>query len=176
MNSAPENNPKDYLDFLWNYFELHSNQRMQLMNFYIIIESLFVTGLIALVSSDHPNEAAEIGICVAMIFFSAVFFLLDRRTKNMIKMCENSIKEMERMYYCFGNSGASGSQDTAVDQGAAAEQGADPWKWIPIFLKEEAITSRKLQKEKLNISYTKAFVAEFVFFVVFGAVALVVIA
>lgn len=176
MNSGSDGNAKEYLDFLWNYFELHSNQRMQLMNFYIIIESLFVTGLIALISSDHPNVIAEISICVAMIFFSVVFFLLDRRTKNMIKMCEESIKKIERMYYCFGEQGAAGDLENTEDITGEPADTSNPWEWIPIFLKEEAITERKLYKEKLNISYTKAFMAEFIFFVVFGAAALIIIA
>lgn len=176
MNSASDSKVKDYLDFLWNYFELHSNQRMQLMNFYIIIESLFVTGLIALISSDHPNMIAEISICVAMIFFSVVFFLLDRRTKNMIKLCEDSIKKIERRYYSFGDQSAAGNLENTENLAEESVDTSNPWEWIPIFLKEEAITEGKLYKEKLNISYTKAFEAEFIFFVVFGAIALIIIA
>ena len=32
---------RDFVEMLWKYFELHSSQRMQMMNFYIILESLF---------------------------------------------------------------------------------------------------------------------------------------
>lgn len=43
---------RDFVEMLWKYFELHSSQRMQMMNFYIILESLFFTGLFALFTAD----------------------------------------------------------------------------------------------------------------------------
>ena len=63
---------KDFNNSLWKYFEIHSNQRMQMMHFYILLESLFITGLVALFSAKKDMKFVETGICVAMIFFSFV--------------------------------------------------------------------------------------------------------
>lgn len=86
---------KDFADILWKYFELHSNQRIQMMNFYLVAISLFFTGLITLMSSEKDMEVYEIGICIAIIFVTWIFYNLDKRTKLMIKRCEDSIKSLE---------------------------------------------------------------------------------
>lgn len=86
------------METLWNYFELHSNQRMQMMNFYLVMESLFVTGLITMLTSERDMTFYEIGICLAIIFFSFLFYKFDMRTRSIIKICESSIKSLEQKY------------------------------------------------------------------------------
>lgn len=89
---------KDFADTLWKYFELHSNQRIQMMNFYLISITLFFTGLITLMNSNKEMKIYETGICVAIIFVTWIFYNLDKRTKYMIKRCENAIKSLEIAY------------------------------------------------------------------------------
>lgn len=50
---------RDFVEMLWKYFELHSSQRMQMMNFYIILESLFFTGLFALFKEQNIPISTE---------------------------------------------------------------------------------------------------------------------
>ena len=38
----------DFLKILWDYFCIHGSQRIQLLNFYIILETFFVTALLTL--------------------------------------------------------------------------------------------------------------------------------
>lgn len=138
---------KDFVELLWKYFELHSNQRMQMMNFYLIVESLFITGLIAMVNAKKDLTIYEIGTCIAIIFFSWVFHKFDMRTRNMIKNCEEAIKSIERKYEStFG-----------VE--------------IMVFIQEESKT--RLSKE---LTYTKLMNIQFVFFVIIALVSLMIIA
>lgn len=89
---------KDFADVVWKYFELHSNQRIQMMNFYLVVISLFFTGLITLMNTEKDMKVFESGICIAIIFVTWIFYNLDKRTKYMIKRCENAIKKLEMEY------------------------------------------------------------------------------
>lgn len=89
---------KDFADVLWKYFELHSNQRIQMMNFYLVVISLFFTGLITLMNTEKDMKFFESGICIAIIFVTWIFYNLDKRTKYMIKRCEDAIKKLEMEY------------------------------------------------------------------------------
>ena len=39
---------KDVLDYYWKYFDLHSRQRMQMINFYITVEVALIGGFFVL--------------------------------------------------------------------------------------------------------------------------------
>ncbi len=143
-------NDKDYMDILWKYFELHSNQRMQLMNFFIVLESLMVAGLVSLLSSKNNLWLWECGICIGILFFAVIFYGLDRRTKQLIKLCEDSIKKLEQK---------SGGTDGSVTD------------WAGIFSKEECITRTK--KEKWT--YSRLFRIQYCFFAVIAIIMLLFI-
>ena len=143
-------NDKDFMENLWKYFELHANQRMQLMNFYIVLESLLVAGLISLLSAQKDLIIWECGICVAIIFFSLIFYGLDRRTKHMIILCEDTIKKIEK---------ANGGQNGPVEE------------WIGIFSKEEYITLNKNEKW----TYSKLFKLQYLFFAIIAVIMLFII-
>lgn len=83
----------DFLRVLWDYFSMHGAQRMQMLNFYIILEGLFITALAAL-----ELTLLKVLICIAIIFFSLVFWGLDIRTKRMVKLSEDAIKFVEKNY------------------------------------------------------------------------------
>lgn len=135
---------KDFMDTLWKYFELHANQRMQMMNFYIVIISLFFTGLIALFCADGDMRICESVLCIAIIFFSWIFMMFDQRTRSMIKKCEAAIKSVEKKY--------------------TGQYGAD----IMIFTQEELQT--QISKE---MTYTKILKLEFSFIIIAALLLLV---
>ena len=35
----------EFFKMVWDYFVIHANQRMQILNFYIVLETFFITGL-----------------------------------------------------------------------------------------------------------------------------------
>lgn len=36
----------EFFKMVWDYFVIHANQRMQILNFYIVLETFFITGLL----------------------------------------------------------------------------------------------------------------------------------
>lgn len=89
---------KEWVTFSWNYFQLLSNQRMQMINFYITIEVVLVGALFTVLNLDAPKIWMSEAVALAIFFVSIIFAALDYRTKTMIHSCENSIKKIESMY------------------------------------------------------------------------------
>lgn len=131
---------KDFADTLWKYFELHANQRIQMMNFYIIIESLFITGYVTLTNINDMQEF-KVGICIGIILISWIFYKFDMRTRSLIKNCEKAIKHLEDKY------------SKTID------------KEIMIFSAEDAET-----KKTKEITYTKLMKIQFIFFAIIGVI------
>lgn len=83
-------------EMLWSYFSFHGNQRITILNFYIILESAMIGGFMALDSSKIQNASIfEVAIGIALIFFSLIFYLMDLRTKHMIKISEAALIKIE---------------------------------------------------------------------------------
>lgn len=142
---------RDFVEMLWKYFELHSSQRMQMMNFYIILESLFFTGLFALFTADKEMKILESCVCVAIIFFSLIFYGFDKRTRDMIHNCEESIKCIESEYKeAFGRK-------------------------IMIFTTEEEMTNKKRHDSKIMYTYSTLLVVEYWVFSIAATIILIYI-
>lgn len=66
----------DFLRILWDYFSLHGNQRIQILNFYIILETFFITALLTLFQLEGKLTVFRLVLSIAIIFFSLIFLLL----------------------------------------------------------------------------------------------------
>lgn len=142
----------DFLKVLWNYFTIHANQRIQMLNFYIILETFFITGLLALLQIKDRLSIVEIILGIAIVFFSYIFYALDKRTKDMIKISEEAIKSIEQKYTPqYGNAIMIFSleqEKTLFDR---------RWRWFA----------------KNCLSYSKLFVLIYVFFSIIGLVGII---
>lgn len=87
---------KTLLDFYWKYFDLHSRQRMQMVNFYITISIVLYGGLFALLQLETRLAFAEYFVAGFMIVISFCFHKLDRRNSELIHCCEERIKALEK--------------------------------------------------------------------------------
>ncbi len=76
------------------HFEIHSSQRVQTLNFFIVLESLFVTGVLAILSSNI-NRLIGAFVCLSISFFAICFYFMDNRMKWMIKASEKIMHEIE---------------------------------------------------------------------------------
>ena len=76
------------------YFEIHAAQRIQALNFCVIIESLLVTGVLGLFSSPGSRIAAIV-VSFSISFFAVCFFFMDVRMKMMIESSEDVLKTLE---------------------------------------------------------------------------------
>lgn len=58
----------DFFKMVWDYFVIHANQRMQILNFYIVLETFFITGLLTLFQLDGELTVFRFIVCIAIIF------------------------------------------------------------------------------------------------------------
>lgn len=98
MQESIELKESDFLKILWDYFAVHANQRIQILNFYIVLETFFITGLLTLFQLDGDLRVFRLILSVSIIFFSFIFYALDKRTKEMIKFSEEALKTLEQKY------------------------------------------------------------------------------
>lgn len=81
-------------EHLWKYFELHSGQRMSLINFYLV----FITALGAGIAATYQSRAyllINIFLSMFIIVITFIFFKLDQRTTFLIKHAEIALKKFE---------------------------------------------------------------------------------
>lgn len=91
--NADDPNQKQAFEYAWNYFTVHSGQRMQTINFFIVaVAFLFSAFVDSAASSRHwlAFGVALLGCAVCLIFYR-----MDRRTRDLIKASEDALKEVE---------------------------------------------------------------------------------
>jgi hypothetical protein len=97
------------LDHAWRYFELHANQRISLFRYYVVIFSLYITGIgFMLIRFDHLVRSSGKASSVEEIFviiFSAIFmiitlifFHLDQRNRDLIHLSEDALVQLENNF------------------------------------------------------------------------------
>jgi len=81
--------------YAWDYFQLHSSQRIASFNFYITLATAIVAaiGTILQQSTNLLGAAAVLG--VVLVLFSFVFWKMDQRNKTLIKNAEAALKYVE---------------------------------------------------------------------------------
>ena len=89
---------KDWYQFCWNYFVLMSNQRMQLLHFYLSIELVLFGGVFALLTLKDRIIWAEYAVSILITLITILFKGLDLRSKTMIHKCEHIMEEIEIAY------------------------------------------------------------------------------
>lgn len=86
------------IDYYWNCFQLHSTQRMQMINYYITIEIVLIGAYFTLEYNNASLTWPQRIVSIAIIFFSLVFYLLDRRTVYFIKESESHLILIEDLF------------------------------------------------------------------------------
>lgn len=89
-----EKSPSDLREDAWKYFALHAEQRMKVFNFYVVLSTLVVGGLITVIK-DGTNLLLGAPIGFLLAFLSFVFWKLDSRVKHLIKHAEAAMKKLE---------------------------------------------------------------------------------
>lgn len=79
--------------YAWNWFALHSGQRMQLVNFWLVAVAFLGA---AFVQARVGNlRVVAIGVCAAGAVASIAFSQLDARTRRLIHVSESVLKTLE---------------------------------------------------------------------------------
>jgi hypothetical protein len=80
--------------YAWQYFSLHSDQRLKTFNFYLILVTVVLGGLLAFIKDAKvPQLGAPAGLLLA--FLSFIFWKLDRRNRELIQHSEDILKRIE---------------------------------------------------------------------------------
>lgn len=83
----------DPLEYLWQYFERHSSQRLEMFNYYILVNIATLTGIgICLKESQNLIILPTI----LLLLLNETFRRIDERTVFMIKEVEKSLKKYEQ--------------------------------------------------------------------------------
>ncbi|MDP9190476.1 MAG: hypothetical protein M3P06_02080 [Acidobacteriota bacterium] len=125
-------------DRAWASFALHAGQRLTTFNFFIILSSLLINGLVVTLQRDFrvPNIGVVIGLLLAVLAF--IFWKIDVRNRQLIKLAEDVIKYFERT--------ASKANDT------------DPCHVAALFTREAAATAKFRSAAPFwHFSYARAF-------------------
>lgn len=75
----------------WDYFQLHSTQRLTTFNFYLVIASVLTAGLVSTFQKDFIFPIAGMALGGLLSFFSFIFWVLDRRNSQLIKNAEAAL-------------------------------------------------------------------------------------
>lgn len=86
---------KEFQTYAWNYFQLHAGQRMSVFNFYIFLAALMTTGLVTTFNVSFQAHYLGILLGALLSFISFVFWKLDERTRFLIRLSEDALKELE---------------------------------------------------------------------------------
>jgi hypothetical protein len=79
--------------YTWNWFALHSGQRMQLVNFWLVAIA-FLAGAYVQAQSSHLRLIA-LGVSLTGTVASVSFMRLDHRTRQMILVAELALRQLE---------------------------------------------------------------------------------
>lgn len=84
----------------WNYFNLQSQQRLQMINFYVTIEVVLIGAFFTTINIFKDMRWISYVVCTAILLTSFIFWRLDVRTRYLIRWCNECILNMEK---CYGN-------------------------------------------------------------------------
>lgn len=90
---AVSNADADTQAYAWNWFALHSSQRMQLVNFWLVAIAFLGAAFVQARTSNLMPVA--VGVCVAGATASIAFMLLDARTRSLVRVAEQALAHME---------------------------------------------------------------------------------
>lgn len=85
---------KELRQHAWAYFDRHAEQRLKTFNFYILLCTALVAGIVALSREPNGFETAWVfGFLGASVSF--VFWKLDVRNRELVKHSEEALKRLE---------------------------------------------------------------------------------
>jgi hypothetical protein len=91
---------QDAQAYAWNWFALHSGQRLQLVNFWLIAVAFLAAGFVQ-AQSDRLHAVA-FGVSVAGIISSLTFLRLDVRTRQLVHVAEDALRYFEAIQVSSG--------------------------------------------------------------------------
>lgn len=79
----------------WKYFEIHSQQRMTVFNFYLAIVGLISAGIGFGLQQGEKFDYLVSSMSLFLMFVSFLFYKMDERVSTLIKRAENGLTLLE---------------------------------------------------------------------------------
>jgi hypothetical protein len=79
------------LDHAWRYFALHAQQRTSVFNFFIVLSGILATGIGAGFQAGKTMAPMVIILGILLTLFSIVFYRLDERGSELVKLAESAL-------------------------------------------------------------------------------------
>jgi hypothetical protein len=84
--------------YAWSYFSFHADQRMKTFHFYILVIAAIGAAIITLISRAGEKQwLAEASLCITVAFLSLMFYLLDRRNRELVRNGERALRHLDEM-------------------------------------------------------------------------------
>lgn len=81
--------------YLWSYFDRHSEQRMTMFNYYIVVIMAIITAIAICLKESSTLGNFLILPALLLIFINHLFKRIDQRTAYLIKISETALKSFE---------------------------------------------------------------------------------
>lgn len=95
LPNDPFQPPDKALDHAWRYFALHAQQRISVFNFFVVLSGILATGIGAGVQAGKPMAPVVAILGALLALFSFVFYRLDERGSELVKLAEDSLASSE---------------------------------------------------------------------------------
>lgn len=86
------------LEHAWKYFEIHSQQRITIFNYFLIVMAGCGAGFGLILQSSQKLSVLAILLSFFIIIVSCIFWKLDQRTSFMVKNSEKVLKNLEKEF------------------------------------------------------------------------------
>ena len=87
------NDEREAQAYAWNWFVLHSGQRLQMVNFWLVAVAFLAAAFVQAIAS-HLSVVA-LGVSITGLVASISFMRLDVRTRQLVRIAENALQSLE---------------------------------------------------------------------------------
>jgi|SRR5271165_1775422 len=120
MEAPNSRNDKIAFDYAWNYFSLHSGQRMQSVNFFLVAAAFIAGSYVSAMVGGRSGLA--VGLSLLGAFSSLIFYRIERRVRGLIKAAEAAMRPIENAL-----SDQTSNPDIRILE--KVEENSDPSAW-----------------------------------------------
>jgi hypothetical protein len=111
--------------YAWNWFALHSGQRMQLVNFWLVAVAFLAAAFVQARMARLTPVA--VGVCAAGAVASVAFMVLDARTRQLVRVAEEALRRLDDRRV---EAGADDSTRLVVAAHAVRSSGATSYRVV----------------------------------------------
>lgn len=84
----------DQAQFVWDHFKFNAEQRLKAFNFFIVL-SIFADGGVFTALEKEMDAGLIILLGLFIVLLSIVFFIVDRRSQELLRLTLPALKQME---------------------------------------------------------------------------------